>query len=422
MNEQNIKIHIESIGNDGDGIGKDETGKNWYIPATLPDENVEARFITPRGKGVAGKSVNIENKSINRQIELCKHAQKCGGCSLLHMKDDLYKSWQIEMVQNVLSRNNIDVPVKLEFQTKPHTRRRATFHIKHENNGVNVGFYKQYSQTIEPIDDCLVLDKKLTKSALQLQELFGFILKPRKQAEAAVTLCDNGLDVLLKFPKKLKTSQLKVLNSYVDKGYFVRLSVQEAKEETRILWQTEEPFVNFGNTAVPVAIGGFLQATKSGENSIVKTVINAIEKNDNILEFFAGNGTITLPLLEHGKNVTAVELNSDSLRMLRQGAKEYESKLSVVEKNLFTEVYSSTELNNYDCVVLDPPRAGATQQVKAISKSQIKKVVMVSCNIKTFAQDADVLINAGYSLNEVLVIDQFLWTPHVEAVGAFVKS
>lgn len=414
-------IHISSIGNSGDGIGVDENGKSWYIPSTFIGEVAEAAYIAPRGKGVAGRAVSVTKHSINRQKEPCVHALTCGGCSLQHMKDDFYKNWQVEMVENILSQNSLNVPVKHIFQTEKNSRRRATFHAVNEEGRIKVGFFNSFSQKVEYIDGCLVLTDKLKAVMPKLEELFSKILKPRKRAEASVTLCENGLAILLKFPKKIKTSAKEILSSYSNKGLCLRLSIQEGDNNSNILWQTEDPYVYFGKSGIPIAVGGFLQATKGGEQAIVNSVCNYVSGSNNILELFAGNGTLTLPLLELGKPVTAVELNSDSLRMLKSGAGKYAEKLSVAEKNLFTEIYSTNELNNYDCIVLDPPRAGAKKQITAISRTKIAKVIMVSCNIKTFAQDGKILLENGYKLDEVLLIDQFLWTPHVEVVGCFIK-
>jgi 23S rRNA (uracil1939-C5)-methyltransferase len=337
------------------------------------------------------------------------------------MQDSFYKNWQIEMIKNILAQNGLNAEVNHVFQAEKNSRRRAIFHICHEEDGVKVGFYNSFSQNVECISDCLILDAKLKEIIPELEELFIKILKPRKKAEASVTLCENGLDILLKFPKKLKTSAKEVLADYSDNKW-VRLATQITDDEpTTVLWQKEEPCVKFGKTLVPVAIGGFLQATKSGEKAIVSAVIDGVSSSDNILELFAGNGTLTLPLLENGKAVTAVELNSDSLRMLKKGAKEYANNLSIVEKNLFTESYSTNELNNFDCVVLDPPRAGAKKQIEVISTTKIPKIVMASCNIKTFAQDSRILVDAGYDLENISIIDQFLWTPHVEVVGIFTR-
>ena len=420
MNDKMQKIEITAIGTTGDGVGKDENGKSWYIPATFIDEIVEAKFIAPRGKGIAGQAVSIQNISSYRQAQPCEHDKNCGGCSLQHMKDDFYTNWQLAMVKDVLSQNGLtDIKVKNIFKTGLNTRRRAVFHAHNiENIGVKVGFYKSFSQEIESIQKCLVLDKKLVNISQKLVGLFTEILKPRKKAEASVTLCENGVDILLKFHKKLKASQLEILQNF-DKNLCIRLSIKQGDENPKILWQTVEPVVLFGKTLVPVAVGGFLQATKSGEDAIVKSVIKYVANSNKILELFAGNGTLTLPLLEVGKAVTAVEINSDSLRMLRKGAKKYLNELSILEKDLFKENYSTDELNNFDCVVLDPPRAGAKRAVIAISRAKIAKVVMVSCNIKTFPSDAKILVDAGYKLEEVSIIDQFLWSPHIEVVGCF---
>lgn len=412
---------IEKVGRSGDGVATDADGKKWYVPTTLPNEKVSAEFIAHRDQGIAGRAVKIENPSPYRQTEPCPHVKSCGGCSLQHMTEKFYQNWQLEMVKKTLALHGVDVPVKHIFQAEQNSRRRATFHIEHvESVGVKVGFYDTYSDKITVPEKCLVLQQELLALQQELTEIFAEILAPRKKAEVFATVCENGLDILMKFPK-VKPKVRIALEGLKEKTDWQRLAIQVGEGEAETLWQKETPFVYFGETAMPISVGGFLQATKGGELAIVQEVLTGVGDAQNILEFFAGGGTITLPLLETGKNVEAVELGGESLRLLKEGAKAFESQLRIAAKDLFKEKYAATDLNEFNAIVLDPPRSGARTQVATIAKSDVPKVVMVSCNVKTFAQDAATLQAGGYALKEVFVIDQFLYTPHVEVVGLFTK-
>jgi len=77
------------------------------------------------------------------------------------------------------------------------------------------------------------------------------------------------------------------------------------------------------------------------------------------------------------------------------------------------------DLAKIDAVVFDPPRAGALEQSREIARGKVSRVVGVSCNPVTFARDARILIDAGFTLERVLPVDQFLWSPHVELAGVF---
>ena len=88
-------------------------------------------------------------------------------------------------------------------------------------------------------------------------------------------------------------------------------------------------------------------------------------------------------------------------------------------RDLFRDPLAPIELDPYDAVVFDPPRAGAEGQARELARSRVKTVVAVSCEPKTFARDAAILIDGGYSLKRVTPVDQFAWSTHVEVVGVF---
>ena len=90
-------------------------------------------------------------------------------------------------------------------------------------------------------------------------------------------------------------------------------------------------------------------------------------------------------------------------------------------RDLFRRPLSFKELASFDGLVFDPPRAGAEDQARQIARSEIPFVAAVSCNPATLARDLRILIDGGYSLKSVTPIDQFLWSPHVEAVALLEK-
>lgn len=75
----------------------------------------------------------------------------------------------------------------------------------------------------------------------------------------------------------------------------------------------------------------------------------------------------------------------------------------------------------FECVVFDPPRAGAQEQVRELAKTTIPRVVTISCNPVTFARDLSLLVAGGYTIEKIIPIDQFLWSPHVEIVALLSK-
>jgi len=167
-------------------------------------------------------------------------------------------------------------------------------------------------------------------------------------------------------------------------------------------------------SGVPVTfpIGGFLQATEDGEAALIACVREAVGDSGRIADLFAGLGTFALAL--SGK-IYAAEASRDAVLALKRAA----PKVAVEHRDLYRRPLDVTELGNFDAVVLDPPRAGAEEQAKALAASQARKIAYVSCNPATFARDARLLADGGYKLEWVRPVGQFRWSTHAELAGAF---
>jgi len=165
-------------------------------------------------------------------------------------------------------------------------------------------------------------------------------------------------------------------------------------------------------TPVTLPVRGFLQATEDGESALVDAVKEAVRDTTAIADLFAGIGTFALAL--PGK-VYAAEASRDAVLSLKRAA----PALAVEHRDLYRRPLEIGELNRFDAVVLDPPRAGAEQQSMALAASTVKRIAFVSCNPATFARDAKMLVSGGYSLDWVRPVGQFRWSTHVELAAAF---
>ena len=145
--------------------------------------------------------------------------------------------------------------------------------------------------------------------------------------------------------------------------------------------------------------------------------------NRHFVDLFAGCGTLSLPLLDQAARLLVVEQSESALAALKAGADAagLGGRVSVKVRNLFTAPLSADELAGFDMAILDPPRRGAAAQCQMLGQADIHKIAMISCNPASFARDASILTNAGFKLDWVQVIDQFLYSNHLEIVGAFYR-
>ena len=196
--------------------------------------------------------------------------------------------------------------------------------------------------------------------------------------------------------------------------HFARLSWED---ET--VFTTTPPAQTFGIATVTPPPGAFLQATPDGEAALVAAVRDAVGDARRVVDLFSGCGTFTLPLADHAA-IHAVEGDAEMIAALDKGVRHSTGlkSITMATRDLFSRPLLPDELAKIDAVVIDPPRAGAEAQVAEIAEAQVPRIAYVSCNPSTFARDAKVLVQAGYTLNWVQVVDQFRWSPHVELAAS----
>jgi 23S rRNA (uracil1939-C5)-methyltransferase len=166
-------------------------------------------------------------------------------------------------------------------------------------------------------------------------------------------------------------------------------------------------------SGIPVAFapGSFLQATEDGEAALVEAVQEAVGGATAIADLFAGLGTFALTT----RAAYAAEASRDAAAALKGAA----AMMTVEHRDLFRRPLDSPELKSFDAVILDPPRAGAAEQVAALANSKVARIAYVSCNPATFARDAKTLADGGYRLEWAQPVGQFRWSTHVELAACF---
>jgi 23S rRNA (uracil1939-C5)-methyltransferase len=241
-----------------------------------------------------------------------------------------------------------------------------------------------------------------------------------RKSEVGLTVTDSrvGVDVMVETDRAL-TEDLRI--ELADFAQTHRLARLTWGDETIVT--ITPPVQMFGASQVTPSPGAFLQATAQGEAALLAAVTEICDKAGRIVDLFAGCGTFTLPLAMQAE-VHAVESEADMLAALTKSWRgTRELKLVTTEtRDLFRRPLLPDELNRFDAAIIDPPRAGAEAQIAELAASKIQSIAMVSCNPVTFARDARKLVDAGFGVDWVQVVDQFRWSTHVELVSRFTRS
>lgn len=420
---QEIDVEIQEIGARGDGIAAFEGGRRLYVPYTVPGDIVRVRLSRARTDVHTGRIVNIVTPGAGRTGPACRHFGRCGGCALQHLEAKYYEAWKLGLLAQALARHGIEAAqIRSLLVSLPRSRRRADFTAIRRKGDLLLGFNARSSHQVVDLAECPVLAPEIVALTPALRELLLELLAPAESAEVAVTRTDSGLDLLLVTGASLGLVARERLASFAETQDLARLARRHPKGRGSEVLVVRRPVrVRFGDVLVGLPPGGFLQATIEGEAALRRAVWEGVGNARRIADLYAGAGAFGLSLAAEGRRVSAVEVDRQLVEAVEEALRAAAGRLplKVLARDLERRPLRPDELEDFDAVVFDPPRAGAKTQVTALAASNVPRVVAVSCNPATFARDARTLLDGGYRLDWVQPIDQFLWSPHLELAAAF---
>jgi len=391
-------VDITALGQRGEGVAELD-GKRVYVPFALPGETVEAAIDGERGRLGA-----VLVPSAHRATPFCPHFGVCGGCQLQHLDAETYAAFKRDLVLTALSHAGVDTPVEPLVDARGMGRRRATLHVRREG----AGFMAYHTHSLHPIEHCPILVPALAAAPAMARAIFGAV----GDADIAFTATLTGIDVAVRPARRARAERLTPL---AQRFRLARLSL-----DGEIVIQAQAPVVKVGKAVVELPPASFLQATEAAESTLGDLVVAGLAGSKEIADLFCGIGPFALRLAE-GARVYAADSDKAAIAALVRAHHRARGlkAITAVRRDLFREDLTALELERFDGLVFDPPRAGAEAQAKQIARSKIKTVVAVSCEPKTFARDAKILIDGGYRLERVTPVDQFAFSTHVELVGLF---
>lgn len=404
-----VQLVIQRLGAQGDGIA-DHEGQQVFVPLTLPGETVMAEL-----DGDRARLVEILTAAPDRAPPKCSHYGECGGCTLQHLSDEAYASFKRDHLAMHLSYAGIKADIEPTIIAPPHSRRRAVFSAHRTGGDVAIGFHGRRSHRIVPITDCAVIRPALQALLPGLREIAILAAPPRDALQLVATETLTGIDLAMNGASpKLPADIRALLSQTANKLNLARLSINGD-----VAMERTPPILRMGGIDVVPPPGGFVQATAESETAMAKIVVESLIGAEKAVDLFCGAGTFTLPLAAHA-SVHAVEGEVSGLQALGRAIRKVKDikPITTEKRDLFRQPLTQIDLSRFDAAVIDPPRAGAEAQTRELALSGIRRIAMVSCNAQTFARDLRILLDAGFKLDRLVPIDQFLWSPHVEIVAS----
>ncbi|WP_089176397.1 class I SAM-dependent RNA methyltransferase [Bosea sp. AS-1] len=402
-------LTVDHLGQRGDGIARTPSG-SVFIPYALPGETVRAVV-----DGERGQLVEIITPSDSRVAPICPLFTRCGGCAAQHMAPGLYREWKRRQVVTALERAGVAAPVAALVDAHGVGRRRVTFHARRQGEAMVVGFMAARSHDLIAVEACPVLAPGLDRAPAVAQMLANRMGSANKPLDIQITASEAGLDVDIRGHGPLGDKLRLALTQLAERLDLARLS-----NHGEVVVERRPPLQQMGKALVAPPPGGFLQATALGEETLAGLVMAALPKGKRAADLFAGCGPFSFRMAER-MQVLAVESDKAAMLALAKafGATPGLKPIATETRDLFRRPLLEHELNGFDVVVLDPPRAGAEAQVKRLAASKVRDVIYVSCDAGSFARDAATLVAGGYALEAVTPVDQFRYSAHVELVGVF---
>ena len=388
--------------------GDGQTQDGHFVALTAPGDDVAPDgTITPGPHHVAPP---------------CRHFPQCGGCQLQQLDEESWREFVTSRVANAAEGQGL-TPETLEPAelSPPRSRRRATLHAEARGKSARIGFREERSHTIVDMHQCEVLVPDFFALVAPLRRLIAGFGRKRLSADIQLTLCDQGVDCNITGYTPEGLAETEALIAFAQQNGLARLTLNDGYgPETH--WEPEPATVSLSGVPVALPPGSFLQPTREGEAALVGAASEWLAGAKHAADLFAGLGTFAFALSAGGAKVLAAEAARDAHLACKSAAGIAQRQVFAMHRDLFRNPLQADELARFDAVLLDPPRAGAKEQVAYLAQSAVPRICYISCNPSSWAKDAASLVAGGYRLVKLRPVGQFRWSTHVELASLFVRG
>ncbi|MBO6946096.1 class I SAM-dependent RNA methyltransferase [Altererythrobacter sp.] len=348
----------------------------------------------------------------------CVHFGKCGGCQLQHADEEALRQFVTERVTFQAEKHDITIGELLPTHLSPtKSRRRATLHALRTAKGAVLGFREGNSHQIVDLEECHILRTELTEL---LQPLRQFVARYGRErpVDTELTLVDQGVDCSIKHLELEGLEATEAAVEFAQTNGLARLTLDQGYgPETQ--WEPQPVTITLSGRPVGMPPGSFLQATQDGEDALVADAKAWIGDTASVADLFSGLGTFAFALANPAKILAAEASRDAHLACKAAGAG---LPMAAMHRDLFRNPLQPEELNRFEAVLLDPPRAGAKEQIGQIAASSVNRVVYISCNPVSWARDCTKLVEAGFRLEKLRPVGQFRWSTHVELASYWTRG
>jgi len=444
--KQTNTIIIDKLDLNGCGVGRYQQ-KPIFVAGSLPSETVEIRIIEQKNKYILAKLLNVNKASEHRVVAQCQHFSICGGCDLQHLEYNEQLLFKQKKVTELFSRNDIlrEVLHQLPWQ-KPlqssqwHYRRKARIGVQFDKNSkAIIGFRQKATNQLVAVKSCPVLVKPADDIFPILKALLAKLTVKKAIGHIEVIITDivnnnaSNLTLVVRQIRPINSHDRQLWQEYAEEHAWTVQFLESKKEQGNSDDQTHTSAseLSFGELSYQLHDGiqvnfsntDFIQINQQVNLAMIEQAIAWLmpESDDQVLDLFCGLGNFSLPLAKKVAQVVGVEGVQTMVDKAVANAKNNEiDNCQFYQTDLNSQWLSNNwAKNNFTKVLLDPARAGAEKAVEQVAQLNVATVLYVSCDPTTLAKDSKILLNKGYEIVKIGLIDMFSQTKHVETMVLF---
>ena len=427
---------IESLDHEGRGIARRD-GKTIFIEGALTGETVTASVYRKKPSFENANVQRILRQSSQRVTPQCVNFGRCGGCSMQHLDARA----QVAAKQRVLEDNLWHIgKVRADQMLSPiqgptwgyRRRARMTARYVAKKGGSLIGFHEKKSSFVTDMSSCEVLLPRVSKLLPALREMVGKLSIRERMPQIEVASGDTVDVLVLRVLEPPSDDDKALFKAFADQ-HGVHLYLQPKGPDTAYPFWPEQPadlyyaLPEFG-IKMPFFPTEFTQVNHDVNRVLVHRALALLapQPGERVADMFCGIGNFSLPIARSGAHVTGIEGSASLVKRATENA-AYNGLSDVAQyrtMNLF-EINADTFAalcapGRFDRMLIDPPRDGAAELVKALVAAPPQRIVYVSCSSATLARDASMLVHEqGYALSAAGVINMFPHTAHVESIAVF---
>jgi 23S rRNA (uracil1939-C5)-methyltransferase len=425
------EVEIHDLSHEAQGVSRSQE-KVLFVAGALPGETVRAKIDNQKRSFNQGHIIEILQASSERVDPECGHYKQCGACQLQHLDSDKQLGYKQNTLDQQLKRQLKleSIPWANAIESKPFGyRRRARLGVRYRNKSdeIILGFREEANSHLTPISQCPVLEPQLNQLIQPLDGLLNTLEAKSRITQVELIAGDNDSAVVLRYLKKLQKADKNALISWAQ-----TMQVQMWVQGDNQLDCLHSSNAKDTNTPLSYQVDGcelgfdvknFIQGNGQVNATMVARALEwlAPTEDETVLDLFAGIGNFTLPLAKKVKQVYAVEGEKAMAKRIDENAKlNGLTNITASAMNLADEDFLF-KLPKVDAILLDPPRTGASVLMPWLVK-QKSRILYIACDPSSLVRDTKPLLDAGFSLKKIAVMDMFPQTKHVETMALFIKD